>query len=225
MLQYFALEDIDFRYRYRCSPEMAICVTLYRLSAPSRYKELMQLFRRSRSWLSVIFNDVIIHLVTRYRVRMQWDEARLSQETLLRYSEAVFQAGGGRNIWGFIDGTMRAICRPKENQRLFYSGYKKCHAIKFQAVTTPDGLMSHLAGPWEGRVGDYRMYLDSGLQDRLRAVNRNEVGVDDEERRLYLYGDAAYGLSYGCMSAYKAQPGRPLNGGRRQQHVRAVCPP
>ena len=179
MIRHFSLQDITFRYRYRCSSEMAICVTLYRLSAPTRYKELMQLFRWSRSWLSIVFNDVIVHLVTRYSDRMQWDEARLSRGTLLRYSEAIHQAGGGQNIWGFIDGTMRAICRPKANQRLYYSGYKKCHAIKFQAVTTPDGLMSHLAGPWEGRVGDYGMYLDSGLQDRLRAVNQNEGGEDD----------------------------------------------
>jgi hypothetical protein len=211
MIPHFALEEIEFRNRYRCSPEMAICVTLSRLSAPSRYKEHMQLFQRSRSWLSMVFNDVVIHLITRYVDKLNWDERRLSRDNLLRYAVKVHQAGGGHTIWGFIDGTMRAICRPKRNQRLYYSGYKKCHAIKFQAVTTPDGLMSHLSGPWQGRVGDYRMYLDSGLQERLRAVNQDENWVDDEEQRLYIYGDSAYGLSDGCMSAYKAQPGRPLN--------------
>jgi len=72
MIQHFALEEIEFRYRYRCSPEMAICVMLSRLSAPSRYKEHMQLFQRSRSWLSVVFNDVVIHLITRVRTIRQW---------------------------------------------------------------------------------------------------------------------------------------------------------
>jgi len=171
----------------------------------------MQLFQRSYSWLSVVFNDVVIHLITCYIDKLNLDEQRLSQDTLIRYADKVHQAGGGSNISGFIDGTMQAICRPKQNQCLYYSGYKKCHAIKFQAVTTPDRLISHLSGPWLGNVGDFQMYLESELQEKLRVVNLDENGVDDKEQRLYIYGDPAYSLSYSCMSAYKALPSRPLN--------------
>jgi hypothetical protein len=32
---------------------------------------------------------------------------------------------------GFIDGTMGAICRPVENQRPYYTGYKCFHAVKY----------------------------------------------------------------------------------------------
>jgi hypothetical protein len=89
-----------------------------------------------------------------------------------------FETPGGQNIWGFIVGTMRTICRTEENQRLYYSVYKKTHAIKYQAVMTPDGLMSHFPGPWEGRVGDYRMFMESNLQARLRAINAMPNGAD-----------------------------------------------
>jgi hypothetical protein len=116
-------------------------------------------------------------------------------------------AGGVRNIWGFVDGTMRAICRPGINQELFYSGYKKCQAVKYQAVCAPDGLMSHPAGP--GHRGDCGMYQESGLQDHLRDINR--ANGDVEQQRLYLNGDPAYGLSYDILSAYKAKPRQPLN--------------
>jgi len=32
------------------------------------------------------------------------------------------------------------------DQKLFYSGYKKVHSVKFQAIMAPDGLIIHLAG-------------------------------------------------------------------------------
>lgn len=102
---------------------------------------------------------------------------------------------------------MRAICRPMQNQRLYYSGYKKCHAIKFQAVTTPDGLISHLAGPCPGSKGDWGMYMSSGLQQRLRTIN----AAQNAEERFYLYGDPAYSVTYGIISAYKALSGQRLN--------------
>jgi len=50
---------------------------------------------------------------------------------------------------------MQATYHPKENQELYYSGYQKCHAVKYQAVLTPDGLISHLGGPYTGRESDW----------------------------------------------------------------------
>ena len=56
---------------------------------------------------------------------------------------------------GFIDGTLKVICRPSRYQRRWYSGYKKCHAVKFQAIVTSDGLISHLRGPFKGKLGGW----------------------------------------------------------------------
>jgi hypothetical protein len=146
---------------------------------------------------------------------MEWDVQRLTRLTLQRYARAIETAGGRQNIWGFIDEKMCTICKPIKFQELYYSDYKKCHAIKFQAITTPDDLLSHIVGPWEGRYGDALLYREPKLQDsRLREVSQVdplENHHDDPNNRLYLYGDLAYGLSYGVISAYKARPGRPLN--------------
>ena len=48
------------------------------------------------------------------------------------------------NCWGFIDGTVRPICRPGENQRTLYNGHKKVHALKYQSVVAANGLIANL---------------------------------------------------------------------------------
>ena len=49
--------------------------------------------------------------------------------------------GVAYSCFGFIDGTVRPIARPTQNQREVFSGHERCQAIKFQAVTLPNGLM------------------------------------------------------------------------------------
>ena len=62
------------------------------------------------------------------------------------------QGGALQNCWGFIDGTVRPLCRPGENQRLLYNGHKRVHSIKFQSVVTPSGMIANLYGPMEGEI-------------------------------------------------------------------------
>ena len=50
-------------------------------------------------------------------------------------------------IWGFIDGTIRRTARPLYHQRSIYNHFKKCHDIKFQSVTVPEGFMACLQDP------------------------------------------------------------------------------
>ena len=49
--------------------------------------------------------------------------------------------------FGFIDGTVRAISRPGKDQRLVYNGHKRVHALKFQSVSLPNGIIASLFGP------------------------------------------------------------------------------
>ena len=91
------------------------------------------------------------------------------------------------NCWGFIDGTVRPLCRPGENQRILYNGHK--HAIKFQSVVTHNGLIANMYGPVEGKRHDRGMLAASGLLFKLQqssfGLNRNT---------LRIYGDPAYPL-------------------------------
>jgi hypothetical protein len=49
-------------------------------------------------------------------------------------------------VWAFIDGTLRGICRPTYEQKRFYNGWKRKHALKFQSLITPDGMIAALDG-------------------------------------------------------------------------------
>ena len=51
----------------------------------------------------------------------------LAPNKLEEYTAAVHvQEAAIDNCWGFIDGTVRPICRPQKHQRvLYYNGHKK----------------------------------------------------------------------------------------------------
>jgi DDE superfamily endonuclease len=169
ILPYLALDTIAWRNRYNPSLETTFCLLLWRLSFPSRYKEQINIFGRSRAWCSSVFNDVVCHLCHRFGRFLYFDDERLTRDQLRTYSEAIRRINGAPRVWAFVDGTIRAICRPGTvHQRPYYTGYKKLHGIKFQAISTPDGLIVSLAGPFEASLGDWAAWYESEIEDKLR---------------------------------------------------------
>ena len=72
----------------------------------------------------------------------------LHPDKLMKYAEAVHaKCNSLDNCWGFIDGTVRPICRPEENQKVVYNGHKRVHALKYQSVVAANGLIASLYGP------------------------------------------------------------------------------
>ena len=55
-------------------------------------------------------------------------------------------------------------------QREFYTGWKKKHGVKFQALHFPDGLTGHLHGAVPTRRTDAWVLRDSGLQQQWAQV-------------------------------------------------------
>ena len=69
----------------------------------------------------------------------------LSQQNLQLFANAIHAKGAALdNCWGFIDGTVRPISSPKRNQLAMYNGHKRVHALKYQSVVTPNGLIANL---------------------------------------------------------------------------------
>ena len=85
------------------------------------------------------------------------------------------------NCWGFIDGTIHPICRPRKDQRILYNGHKKFHAIKFKSVIASNGLIDNLYDPVEDQCHDSSMLGDSGLfcdlQQYVHGPNNNIFGL------------------------------------------------
>jgi nuclease HARBI1 len=95
----------------------------------------------------------------------------------------------GRNVTqkcaGSIDGTLVEISRSLVlMQRATYSGQKRKPGLIWQVVTTPDGMLFHVFGPFEGRRHDMNLYAESGLDDVL-AEKLLIDGAQD-----HIYGDS-----------------------------------
>lgn len=93
---------------------------------------------------------------------------------------------------------MCKIARPKNNQREVYNGHKRAHALKFQSVVLPNGLIANLNGPYEGRRHDATMLNESGLLRDLQAVAWANDGTP-----LCLYGDPAYPLGIHLQAPFR----------------------
>lgn len=93
------------------------------------------------------------------------------------------------NCMSFIDGTAIGIDRPEGDQllqRVAYNSHKRKHAIKFRDITSPCGLVLHLAGPIERRRHDWTLFVRSGI-DRWMGTALNVHGI-----RYVIYGDSGY---------------------------------
>jgi len=73
--------------------------------------------------------------------------------------------------------------------------------MKWQVVVIPNGLISSLIRPFEGKANDWKMLKVSQLQNRFRKLFAGH-------KTLYLYGDSAYNCSYSILGAYKHYRGR-----------------
>lgn len=128
----------------------ALCIVLRRLAYPVRYCDMEPRFGRSVPDLCKITHSMINHIFDSHsHLLHSWDSPFLSQEALQSYADAVHAKGAPlKNCFGFVDGTVRPICRPGKHQNVVYNGHKRVHSIKFQSVVIPNGLIANLAGPW-----------------------------------------------------------------------------
>ena len=102
-----------------------------------------------KKWTTVICSTVLDiicnlhgHKITEYNHNI------LDPASLQIYADAVFAKGAALdNCFGFVDGTVRPICRPGEMQRAADNGHKCVHGLKFQSVALPNGLIANLFGP------------------------------------------------------------------------------
>ncbi|KAK3810402.1 MAG: hypothetical protein J3R72DRAFT_357143, partial [Linnemannia gamsii] len=118
-----------------CAPAIeALCLTLFRLSNPCTLNRMQLIFQRDPAALSRIIRETICFLSARWADVLHWDVNRLTNAKLEEYCGAVGANAAHRSVFGFIDGTVRKICRPSFAQRSMYNGHKCFHALKYQAV-------------------------------------------------------------------------------------------
>ena len=132
-----------------CDGTEGLCIVLKRFAYPCRYSDMIAIFGRSVPELSMISNQVTDCIYTTHGHKVTlWNHGILNPPLIATYANAVHSKGAALvNCFGFIDGTVRPISRPMSNQRVVYNGHKRVHALKFQAITLPNGLIANIYGP------------------------------------------------------------------------------
>lgn len=192
-------EKVICEQRSICSGIEALCILLKRLAFPCRYVDMVTTFGRSQFELCLIFNKALDYVYDNHHHRLDnFNQPILQPQALKLYADKINAKGAPLdNCFGFIDGTVCAISRPKINQRVVYNGHKRVHALKFQSIALPNGLIGSLQGPYEGRRHDSTMLFQSGV---LRDMQVNAFYNGDP---FCIYGDYAYPLSVHIQTPFQ----------------------
>lgn len=173
-----------------------LLILLKRFAYPCRLLDLSIFFKLNISTISYSIDYSTKFLYSKYSNILYFDSERIFQN-LERYAERINNKGGSLlNCVGFIDGTVRPICRPTNNQRDYYNGHKRVHSLKYQAIMFPDGIIGHISGPFDGRRHDASIYALSGIDAEIRPfLHKNGI-------MYHIYGDPAYPLSSFIISPF-----------------------
>ena len=185
--------------RTKASGIEALCLFLRRHSYPCRYFDLVPMFGRAIEEMSLISTTFTNFIYDRWRYLLQtMGQPWLAPDQLEIFAASIHERSAAiSNCFGFVDGSLVPICRPGNNQRIFYNGHKRVHAIKYQAVSAPNGLCVNLSGPYEGRKHDSSMLTESALLTEL-----NQYSHDSNGNILCVYGDPAYPLRPQLMGPF-----------------------
>ena len=126
-----------------------LCMALRRFAYPRRLSDLIPRFGRPVPELSMISSLVVdtIYQENNHRIT-RWNDTLLNPALLQTYARAIQQNGSPlHSCFGFINGTVRPICRPDQNQRIVYNGHKRAHGLKYQSLALPNGMLANMYGP------------------------------------------------------------------------------
>lgn len=166
-----------------------LCMVIYRLSYPARLDRMEEVFKRSAPAISRLVNHLIKWTMLRWNQLLIWDHHRLTPAKLEEYADLCYEASDNEcnAVIGFIDGTVHEINRPVIGQQSVFNGHKHIHALKYQSIMAPDGIILHLSKAFTGTTHDLTIYQQSGIIDILE-----EHAFDTAGGSLALYGDSAY---------------------------------
>ena len=221
-------DEIFTRSNYRFDSVEALALTCACLASACNEFDLSARYNRSQSSISEVVNEMVALLDDDWGHLLHFNSSHLLSPTNLKYySDTIYKSGAPlQGVWGFIDCTIRPMCRPSHYQRQAYNGHKHFHGLKYQVVMLPNRLFGHLFGPIEARHNDTFTLAESGLVDEciLHAklpgtleggggvggvVDESASGMDTSDGPCYLqlFGDLAYGLDRQIISPFP-QPGR-----------------
>jgi len=118
----------------------------------------------------------------------------ISESKLESYRKALQDQGNPlKGCIGFCDGTNFQINRPRDSQRVYYSGHKKHHAVKILVVMLPTGIMIPF-GTWPGSFHDSRC---------AQLIDLDKMIEENCGSKYCLFLDPAFKLSGSLITQYR----------------------
>ena len=131
-MRHLGCECIVLPNRSRIPIEDAVCILLHRMAFPIRLEEMEIKFCRCHIVLSRTINYMVRFILDRFGHLLCLDRGYVTAAAARVFMRAISIAGSPLPCCiGFIDGTVRAMCLPGENQRPYFNGHKRLHALKF----------------------------------------------------------------------------------------------
>ncbi|KAG0634032.1 hypothetical protein HOY80DRAFT_869723, partial [Tuber brumale] len=129
---------ISTRNRNSFTQEEAFFLFCARLAYPQRIEQMAiyldysaKRVSESYGWMLEYIWKSWDHLLCDFQLPAQ----HLSPERLQYFARKIHGKGAPlTTCWGFIDCTIRPICRPVKWQKRVYNGHKKKHSLKYSAV-------------------------------------------------------------------------------------------
>jgi nuclease HARBI1 len=172
---------------------VCLLVLIFRLARPVQHKAAAVFFGRSETSVCAIYKHTL-HLVhDRWRHLLSFGGPGWHHDDHMRQLLQAAQRTELVDVVGFIDGTLVQIARPTIDEELYYTGHKRFHCLRFQAIATLDGLVAYLSPAAPGSTNDAGQMLSLGLYEECER----ELRLTDETQ-LYIYGDYAY-TTTGCI--------------------------
>ena len=173
-----------------------MCMMAMKYAWPTRLAQMITVFGRSPSSMSRLVKALRVLLYESFSEALRHPPL-LSAQRCAEYAAVVQRKGGLAGIVGFIDGTVRMIAKPSVLQGAQYNGKDRVHALKYQALTCPDGIIWNLAGPYPGARHDQFMLAQSRIMDWVRSLPRTE------DNAMYsIYADAGYSDQLGLHTPF-----------------------
>ena len=113
-----------------------MCKLFWRLAFPCGYSDMTPRFGRSKPEICLIVHTMLRYIYAQFEhLLSSFQQKWLHLDNLTEYAGAVHnKCHALDNCWGFIDETVRPICRPGENQRVVYNGRKRVHGLEYQSI-------------------------------------------------------------------------------------------